>query len=333
MKIGFFEIEDWEKSIIQKHFSKDEIDLSNSKIDADNIPGKTDYEAISIFIDSEIDEKVLNHFPNLKFIATRSTGFDHIDIESCKKKNILVSTVPDYGSRTVAEYTFGLILNLTRKMSKAMDQAKEREEFSFVSLRGMDIRRKVLGVIGVGKIGKEVIRIAKAFDMQVVATAPRPDEHLAKDLGFRYVSLEELLKQSDIVTIHCPYNSDTKHLINKNNIRFFKKGAYLVNTARGGIVETPALIQALEEKILAGAGLDVLEEEGSMEDELELLSKKTLPEEKLKNVIYGHILMSMPNVLVTPHNAFNSQEALERILHTTIENIKSFASGSPVNLT
>ena len=214
----------------------------------------------------------------------------------------------------------------------SIDQVKEREAFSLVNLRGMDLKDKTLGVIGVGKIGQEVIKIAKGFEMKIIATAPKTDETLSENLGFSYVSLEDLLKNSDIITIHCPYNSSTHHLINKINIGLIKKGAYLVNTARGGIVETEVLVQALKNGTLAGAGLDVLEEEGGMKDELELLSKKNLSEEKLKTALYGHILINMPNVLITPHNAFNSKEALERIINTTIENIKGFVNKTPIHL-
>lgn len=332
MKIGFFEIEDWEEKFIREHFPDDEITFSKNKIDSANIPDKKDYEILSVFIDSSLDRQTLSQFPNLKFITTRSTGFDHIDISFCKEKNITVSIVPDYGARTVAEYTFGLILNLTRKMFRAIDQVKERELFSLINLRGMDLKDKTLGVVGVGRIGREVIKIAKGFEMKVIATAPKPDNALADELGFSYVSLQDLLKNSDIITIHCPYNQSTHHLINKGNSGLIKKGAYLVNTARGGIVETEALVAMLKDGTLSGAGLDVLEEEGGMKDELELLSKKNLSEEKLKTALYGHILINMPNVLITPHNAFNSKEALERILTATIGNIQGFINGRPINL-
>lgn len=332
MKIAFFELEGWEEEIIRKNFPDDELYLSNKKLDELNLPECADFEIISIFVDSQISERVLNFFPNLKFITTRSTGYDHIDLTSCAKKGIIVGYVPGYGDNTVAEFAFGLILNLTRKIYYAIDAIKESGSFVRPIFRGTDIKGKTLGIIGVGRIGREMIKIAKGFEMNVLAYDAFPQLQLAKELSFLYVSLEELLKNSDIISLHVPYNKDTHHLINKGNIFLIKKGAYLINTARGGVVETEALLLALKEGILAGAGLDVLEEEGEVKDELTFLTKKHPNEEKLKVTLENHLLMSMPNVLITPHNAFNSKEALERILRTTIENIKSFINGRPENL-
>ena len=332
MKIGFFELEGWEKDVILKRFPDAEVYLSEDKINPLNLPKENDFEIISVFTNSRIDKKVLEHFPNLKFITTRSTGFDHIDVKASVAKGIKVAYVPGYGSNTVAEFTFGLILNLTRKIYHAIDQVKETGSFSLDNLRGIDIKGRTLGVIGTGHIGKEVIKIAKGFSMEVVATDLYPNEEFARETGFLYMTLEELLKRSDVITIHCPYNKETHHLINKENVNLIKKGAFLVNTARGGIIETEALVEALQRRILAGAGLDVLEEEGKVKEELNLLTETQPEENTLRAMLYNHILMEMPNVLITPHNAFNSQGALERILRTTIENINAFKEGKPVNL-
>lgn len=332
MKIAFFELEGWEEEIIRKSFPNDELYLSNKKLDELNLPENNDFEIISIFVDSQINEQVLNFFPNLKFITTRSTGYDHINLVACAKKNILVGYVPGYGDNTVAEFAFGLILNLTRKIYQAIDAIKESGSFVHPTFRGTDIKGKTLGIVGVGRIGREMIKIGKGFGMNILAYDAFPNPQLAQDLDFSYVTFEELLKNSDIISLHVPYNEQTHHLINKNNISLIKKGAYLINTARGGVVETEALLLALKEGILAGAGLDVLEEEGEIKDELTFLTKKVPRQEELKVVLENHLLMSMPNVLITPHNAFNSKEALERILQTTISNIKSFLSKEPKNL-
>lgn len=332
MKLGFFELEGWEENILKSQFPADELFFSTEKIDSDNLSKDTGFDILSIFIDSKIDKDLLSHFPNLKFVTTRSTGYEHINLVDCKEKGILVSYVPGYAENTVAEYTFGLILNLTRKIYNAIDRVKSKEFFSIADLRGIDLKDRTLGVIGVGRIGKEVIRLAKGFGMKVIAASPREDPVFSKELGFSYVSLEDLLKNSDIITIHCPYNPTTHHLINKNNISLIKKGAFLINTARGGIVETEALVTALENGTIQGAGLDVLEGEADMRDELEFLSKKTSSEEKLKTVLYDYMLIRMPNVLITPHIAFNSKEALARIVNTTIENIHGFVSRKPINL-
>lgn len=332
MKIGFFEVEGWEEKILRPQFPNDELFFSTEKVDIDNLPKNSGYDIFSIFIDSKIDKDILAHFPNLKFITTRSTGYEHINLADCKKKGTMVSYVPGYAENTVAEYTFGLILNLTRKIYSAINQVKSKDFFSIANLRGIDLKDKTLGVIGVGRIGKEVIKLARGFGMQVIATSPKEDSQLSKELGFTYLSLEDLLKNSDIITLHCPYNSSTHHLINKNNVNFIRKGAFLINTARGGIVETEALVIALENGIINGAGLDVLEGEADMRDELEFLSKKTSSEEKLKTVLFDHMLITMPNVLITPHIAFNSKEALARIVNITIENINGFINHKPINL-
>src|SRR3989344_1297017 len=331
MKVAFFEIEEWEKRIIRSKLPYD-ISFFEEKIDPENLPAEADFDVVSIFIDSKIDKAVLNYLPSLKFIATRSTGYDHIDLSSCNEKGIKVSFVPGYGDNTVAEYTFGLILNLTRKIYKAINQIKQKESFSLRDLRGVDLKGKTIGVIGVGRIGKEVIKIAKGFDMNIIAFSSHQDIELSKNLGFNYTSLEELLGLSDIITIHCPYNKFTHHLINRENINLVKKGSFFINSARGGIIETEALVYALEKGIFQGAALDVLEEEGELKDELHLLSKKRIHEEELKVILYDHILMNFPNVLITPHNAFNSKEAMERILNITIENIKSFIENKPINI-
>jgi len=333
MKIGFFELEGWEEQRVRTALLNAEVLFYTRKLDETTPPPRLDLEAVAIFVDSRITEKVLDQFPKLRFVVTRSTGYDHINLRACRARKIAVSYVPGYGDNTVAEFAFGLILNLTRKLYRAIDQIKETENFSIDGLRGADLKGKTIGVVGVGRIGREMVRIAKGFGMEVVAFDPYPNEPFAAIEGFSYVELDELLRRSDIVSLHCPLNERTRHLVNRDNIERFKRGAYLVNTARGGLVETEALVRALQDGILAGAGLDVLEEEGETKDELAFLTKEGRPKSaELKTMLQNHILMRMPNVLVTPHLAFNSQEALERILGTTIENLRGFIAGKPVNL-
>lgn len=332
MKIAFFELEDWEEVIIKKSLPEADLFFLNEKIVPELSPARADFDIISIFVDSQINADVLNWFPNLKFITTRSTGYDHIDLEACRKRGISVAYVPGYGDNTVAEFAFGLILNLTRKIYQAIDQIKETESFTLTELRGTDLKGKTIGVVGTGRIGKEAIKIAAGFGMKIIAYDPYPDLNFVKQFGFRYVDLETLLRASDVISIHCPLNAQTRHLINSQNINLIKPGAYLVNTARGGVVATDALVLAIKKGILAGAGLDVLEEEGETKDELALLSRTKVREEELRTVIANHVLMKHKNVLITPHTAFNSKEALERILETTISNIKGFLAKKPINL-
>lgn len=332
--VAFFELEGWEERMLRDRFPAASFALSFSKdkIGPLELPKESDAEALSIFVNSRVTKEVLARFPRLRCVATRSTGFDHIDRAACAERGVTVVSVPGYGDNTVAEFAFGLILNLTRKLYQGIDRVKETSSFSVNGLRGTDLNGKTLGVIGTGRIGKQVVRIARGFNMNVLAYDPRPDEAFAKENGVTYLPLNQLLGNADIITLHAPLTNETRHLIHRHNIGLIKHGAYLVNTARGGLVETAALVEALQKGILAGAGLDVLEEEGEIKDELNFLGNGHPNEEQLKTLIYDHILMEMPNVLITPHNAFNTNEALGEILEVTIGNIKAFASGSPVNV-
>lgn len=337
MKTAFFNLAPWE----QKYYEAKNIFTSlgvepifvASILDDDHLPAgeASEVELISIFVDSKITAKVLTAFPNLKFIATRSTGFDHVDLAACKERGVTVSAVPGYGEIRVAEQTFALILTLSRHIYEGFDRLREDGIFSPEGLKGFDLFGKTLGIVGTGKIGKHVAQIAAGFGMRVVAYDVYPDQAAAQNLNFTYVSLDELLKQSDIVTLHAPYTKDNHHLINAEKLALMKAGAYLINTARGALVDTPALVEALKNKKLAGAGLDVLEEEGVIKDEFGYVTHGSAPVD-VRAVLADHVLFDLPNVVITPHNAFNTQEALEKILDTTAENIKSFLAGTPINL-
>lgn len=330
MKIAFFQMEDWEEKMVREKFPSDELFIDRNAINPDNLPETNDAEVLAVFVNSKVDAKVLERFPGLKLVTTRSTGFDHIDLDACKVRGVTVCYVPGYGDNTVAEFTFGLILNLTRKMYWAIDHVKRDKSLSFSAerLRGMDIKGKTLGIVGTGRIGKEVIKIAKGFGMNVVAHDMYPDAKFAEAMGYPYMTLEELLAQADVLTFHCPYTEDTHHIVNMGNISLVKRGAYLVNTARGGIVETAAMLHGLKEGILAGIGLDVFEEEIETRKVMEATNESAVSEVVRQN----RELLEMPNVLMTPHNAFNTGEALRRILGTTIENIEAFRNGKAQNL-
>lgn len=333
MKIAFFEIcETEKKEYFTQNLQGHEVEFFEQALDENFIPDHTGFEVISIFTCSKLNKTIIDAFPNLKAIAVRATGFDNVDLQYAKSKNVLVSNVPAYGSNTVAEFTFGLILSLSRKIPQASYRLKVSEEFSFEGLRGFDLNGKTLGVIGSGKIGSNVIKIAKGFNMNVLAMDSHPNEELAKSLGFSYVALEELLKNSDIVTIHVPLMEQTHHLVNKDNIFLMKKGGLLINTSRGAIVDTDALATALTQEHLGGAALDVLEEEGELKEEIELLTQNKIPAEDFKKIIEDHILIHMPNVIITPHMAFYTKEAELSIMQTTVKNIRATLSGSPENL-
>jgi len=331
MKVSFYELEDWELETLGKtRFEGHTLELSAEPMSARGLARDGDADVVSTFIHSTLDRPTLEKLPKLKFIATRSTGFDHIDLAFCRERGIPVANVPSYGENTVAEHTFALILALSRNIHKAFVHTLARD-IPFQALRGFDLAGKTLGVVGAGRIGLHAIKIAKGFGMQVVAYDLRRESLLAEVLNFRYVSLDELLAASDIISLHCPYTPRTHHLLNLENIRKVKRGALLVNTARGGLVDPAALTQALDEGILAGAALDVLEGEELLKDERQIL-EQPLAQDKLRMLLLNHSLLNRDNVVITTHIAFNSREAVERILSTTVENIRAFLAGSPQNV-
>ncbi len=334
IKITFFEVEKWEERYLQGKLSKIKdltMQFFPNPLNNQTIKKIKDANILAVFIYSTIDNRVLAQLPNLKFITTMSTGFDHIDLNSCQDRKIKISNVPYYGENTVAEHTFALILALSRRLEESIERTK-KYDFNQAGLKGFDLKNKTLGIIGLGHIGQHVARMANGFAMNVIAYDPKRDNNLVRKLKVKHVSLSNLLANSNIISLHAPYNKKTHHLINKDNIKNIKKGTYIINTARGGLIETQALIMALNKKIIAGAGLDVLEEECFIKEEKELLAKPFQQKCDLRTVLQGHLLIHNPKVLVTPHNAFNSEEALLRILDTTIDNIKSFIAKKPMNI-
>lgn len=322
MKIIFFEAREREQAVISELLAGNDLVFYKEKLTSENVEKAKDAEILSVFVDSEINKDVIDSLSELKLIVTRSTGFDHIDIKYANTKGIQVANVPAYGSRTVAELAFGLILTLSRNIYQGALQIKEKANFGLSGLRGFDLYGKTLGIVGTGRIGKNMVHIAKGFGMKVLGTDLYPDNKFAEEEGLEYVPLNMLLSASDIVSIHTPYNETTHHLINKENIKFIKKGALLINTARGEVVDTSALVESLKSGDIRGVGLDVLEGERRLkagERELEISSLNLS-------------LINMPNVIVTPHIAFFSEEAEAEIIKNSAENIKSFIEGNPQNI-
>ncbi|MEK7477811.1 MAG: hydroxyacid dehydrogenase [Patescibacteria group bacterium] len=332
MKIIYFYNEEWEKDYIQTRLTGNEFKFVAGRLQDHPEIHDDGAEALCVFVNSEVKAVPMDQFPKLKFIAARSTGYDHIDLAEAAKRGIRVSNVPFYGENTVAEFAFALLLTLSRKIYDAYKRIEQDGNFSTDGLRGFDLKGKTMGIIGAGRIGLHTARMARGFDMKVVAYDKFHNDQVAQEIGFKYLELDDLLAQSDVISLHAPYLPETHHIINLNNIGKIKPGAYLINTARGGLVDTAALLKGLQEGILAGAGLDVLEEEGYFVDEMKLLTDPHPQLETLKVVLANHYLITHPRVILTPHNAFNTQEALERILNTTIENLKGFEAGTPVNI-
>lgn len=329
-KTAFFEIEEWERQYLSTTLAGQDLYFYRQPLDEKIVSRVKDAEIVSVFIRSTVSRDVLNKLPRLRLIVTRSTGYDHIDVAAATAKGIAVSNIPFYGENTVAEHTFGLILDISRNIHKAYVRTAAGN-FSLEGLQGFDLQGKTIGVVGAGSIGLRVIRIAKGFAMNVLAYDVCENRLIAEVLGFKYAGLEELLRNSDIVTLHAPYNPSTHHLINFDTLRLMKRGAILINTARGGLVDTEALLWALDQGILSGAGLDVIEGEELIQEEKQLLTAPAA-EDKLRQVLRQHILLRREDVIITPHIAFYSRDALRRIMETTVANITSFLDGHPQNL-
>ena len=333
MKVAIFGLAEAEKAkYFQENLKGPEVVCFPQGLDEKALPSQTDFDIISVFTESSVGKQVIDAFPNLKMIAVRATGFDNVDVDYAKQKGVTVCNVPSYGSHTVAEFTFGLILSLSRKIPQAIERVKGDGEFDYSGLKGFDLFGKTLGVIGTGRIGSNVIKIAKGFGMKILAYDVHTNESLSKELGFSYVPLNELLQQADIVTVHIPATKETLHLINKDNISLLKKTALLINTSRGTIVETEGLLRAVESGSIGGAALDVLENEAQLKEDSVSLLKNELEPWEIKNLLSEKILIENSSVIVTPHTAFYTAEAEQAIMQVTVENIDNFINGQPENV-
>ena len=320
MKIIFYEIKDSEFDYLSERIPNtiEPVFIKHTLNESTYIDEKQkDIDAISIFVASRLTKNVLEKFPNLKYIFLRCSGYSNVDTNYCKEKNITIFNAPNYGSSTVAEYVFTLILAVSKKLNKTVQELKNGTTDSS-ELTGIELYNKTIGVIGTGNIGRKVINIAHGFNMSVLAY------DIKKQGAYNYVSLEELLSKSDFVSINCPLTKETKGLINKYTLSLMKPNAILINTSRGEIVSTKDLYTALVNKKLKGAGLDVIEcEELLCMQRKECENFDNLRNYCLKKYFFIHKLMQLENVVITPHNAYNTKEANRRILNITLNNINS----------
>jgi len=326
MRIVIFDAEPWESEAFDGLRDEHRVDVVQESLEPENAAEYADAEVISAFIYSSLDREVLEQLHDLKLISTRSTGIDHIDLEYCRAKGIRVANVPTYGANTVAEHAFGLLLTISHKLTEAIDRTR-KGDFSPRGLQGFDLAGKTLGIVGTGDIGRHTARIGRGFGMEVIAYDIEPDDDIARKYGFQYVEFDQLLKQSDVVSLHVPGNESTRHMLDEEQFDRMKDGAVLINTARGSVVDVHALVKALAEGKVAGAGLDVLPEEPVIREEAELLRSIYERRHNLDQLLADHVLTHMRNVVVTPHSGFNTKEAVQRILDTTVGNIQSFVAG------
>lgn len=328
MNIVIFDLEDWEREAFETLGEQHDLTLTSGSLTAENAERYAEAEVISTFVYSDLSAGTLGALDRLKLIATRSTGFDHIDLPYCEKHGIKICNVPEYGSATVAEHTFGLLLTLSHRLDEAIDRTR-KGDFSPRGLQGFDLQGKTFGVVGTGSIGRHVIRIARGFGMQVIGFDVEPSEEAAQELGFQYVDFDELLRRSDVISLHVPGAPDTEHMIGAEQFAKMKQGAVLLNTARGALIDEKAMLRCLTEGGLAAVGLDVLPEEPVIREEAELLRRVYEDHHSLDTLLVDQMLVRMRNVVVTPHSAFNTREAVSRIINTTVDNIEAFTAGEP----
>jgi D-lactate dehydrogenase len=280
------------------------------------------YSTICVFVNDHVDAATLSILKelNVKLIVLRCAGYNNVDVESAKKIGIKVTRVPNYSPYSVAEHTIALLLALNRKIYRSYNRVRDLN-FSLNGLLGFDVRGKTVGIIGTGRIGKIVAQILKGFEADVITYDAKPDHAWAEKSGIKYVPFLELLNKSDIVSLHVPLLPETLYMINEKTIAQMKPGAYIINTSRGKIIETAALIEALKSGKLGGVALDTYEEEEGIF--FEDLSNKILLDDELAR------LLTFPNVLITAHQAFFTAEALNEIAKTTAENILRFEANEP----
>lgn len=307
---------------INKDFGYD-LKYFNGKLDEETVILSRDHNVVCLFVNDNVNANVIKKLKEYKIdlIALRCAGYNNVDLKTAYEEKIHIVRVPAYSPHAVAEHTVALMLTLNRKTHKAYNRVRELN-FSINGLLGFDIYQKTVGVIGTGQIGKVLIQIMKGFETRILAYDVYPDRDFAEKLGFKYVDLDTLYKESDIITLHCPLTPATEYLINKEAIDKMKDGVMIINTSRGKLIDTKALIEGLKKGKIGCAGLDVYEEES--EYFFEDYSSQVLSDDVLAR------LLTFPNVLITSHQAFFTKEALTNIAKTTLQNIKDFYDGKPL---
>lgn len=327
MKIAFFDVEEHQIPMITqrcKEVGLDLVKISQNPFDYANIADIQGIDILSVFL-SCVNAQAIQSLPNLKLISVRASGIDAIDVTAAQQKKVTVINVPSYGSDTVAEYAITLLLMLARRLTTSFMQCKEGI-FNQKKTRGNDVAGKTLGVIGTGQIGRKLVKIAHGFDMNIICYDTKPSQEMCSKYNARYVSLEELFKTADLISIHLPYTPQTHHLVNFETLPLLKPGVLLVNTSRGAIVDISALRKGLQENIFGGVALDTFEGEDIWIYEETILDDCNLPSaEKFKKGLESFYLLQFENVILTPHNAFNSHEAMQRIIETALADIINFS--------
>lgn len=332
-KILFFDVADYEVEFLKRACEgKFQYQLIKESLNSLFNPTKEQEEAqiISCFTTSRVPNEILEKFKNLELIALRSVGFNHIDIDYCRKNNIFVENTPNYGNMTVAEFALALLLDVTRKVTYSANNLKN----SIVDVKctiGMEIFGKTIGIIGLGAIGAEMARLSHGIGLKILGYDLKEKEDLKQKYGVQYTDFETLVKNSDFISLHSPLTKDNFHMFDKEIFAIMKPSSILINTARGELVDTQALYNALSEKKIAGAGLDVLESEDTLTDVEYLVDIGRMSPQALQKTVLNNRLMKLDNVIITPHIAYDTNEAINRILNTAIDNINAFVEGKIQN--
>lgn len=329
MKVLVFDSDETVRTVFSGKLVGHDVAYNDGVVTDEVLAQHTDTEILSVFVSSEVAARRIDMLPKLKCIVARSTGVDHIDAAYAKSKGIVLTNVPRYGQVSVAEFTFALILSLSRNVFNAADQIREKGNFSIRNLQGFDLCGKTLGVIGTGAIGSAVIKIAKGFGMHVLMHDVHQKQELVDEYA-SYAPLDEVYATADVITLHVPYLPENHHMLNAEAFAKMKRGSIVVNTARGELIDTSALIDAIKSGQVGGVGIDVMEEERALKQELAVAQANSA--QSFRTLVQDHVLVNMPNVIVTPHIAFFTHEAYDEILSTSIKNILSFAEGKPVNV-
>lgn len=321
MKIAFYDTKPYDKiwfEPLAKEYGYT-IKFFEHKLNPDTAVLSKGYDAVCIFVNDEVGKEVIEVLcqNNIKAILLRCAGYNNVDFKALNNR-IAVMRVPAYSPSAVAEFAMALLLTVNRKTHKAYIRTKD-SNFNINGLLGFDLRNKTAGIIGTGKIGQMFIDMCKGFKMKVVAYDPYPN----KKLDIEYVSLDELFEKSDIISLHCPLTKDTYHIINEKSIEKCKENVFIINTSRGPLIDTTALIEGLKSKKIGGAGLDVYEEEG--EFFFEDLSNEIIGDDELMR------LLAFPNVVMSSHQGFFTREAMQQIAMVTMENLANFTNGTPAN--
>lgn len=324
MKVALFSSKPYDIEFFQecnKNYNH-EIHFFDFHLDKTTIALTKDFPAICPFVNDKIDKKILKQLSQngVKLIVLRSAGFNNVDVEEAEKLGITIMRVPAYSPYSVAEHTVSLILALNRKIYRAATRVRDGN-FSLDGLLGFDLNKKTVGIVGTGKIGVITAKILQGFGCNVLAYDIQKNTECEK-MGVKYVTLKEIFNNSDIISLHAPLNKNTYHLINSDSIKNMKDGVMIINTSRGGLVDTKAVIRGLKSGKIGYLGLDVYEEEGDIFFE-------DLSNEVLHDDIFARLL-TFPNVLITGHQAFFTRNALENIANTTLENLSSFEKGKPI---